>query len=108
MVVVVTEYLEIELDKERRRVDFGHRAADLRRRGNHGRTDACPCRRPGSDMAARCRKTRLQVFSVTDANDRELVDQSSLAVLLPVTSEVVGSTLTLALLDWVAYEISGQ
>ena len=68
----------------------------------------CRLKKEVHRLAARWRKTRLQVFSVTDANDRELVDQSSLAVLLPLTSEVVGSTLTLALLDWVAYEISGQ
>ena len=51
------------------------------------------------------RKIKAQLFSVTDVNDRELADQSSLAVLLPALSEIVGSTLALTLLDWTAYEI---
>jgi glucosamine--fructose-6-phosphate aminotransferase (isomerizing) len=51
------------------------------------------------------RKIKAQLFSVTDVNDRELADQSSVAVLLPALSEIVGSTLALALLDWTAYEI---
>jgi len=51
------------------------------------------------------RKIKAQLFSVTDANDRELADQSSVAVLLPALSEIVGSTLALTLLDWTAYEI---
>ena len=42
---------------------------------------------------------------MTDANDRELAGQSSVAVLLPALSEIVGSTLALTLLDWTAYEI---
>jgi len=40
-------------------------------------------------------------------NDRELAAQSSVAVLLPALSEIVGSTLAHTLLDLTAYEIGG-
>ena len=53
------------------------------------------------------RKIKAQLFSVTDVNDRELAAQSSVAVLLPALSEIVGSTLAHTLLDWTAYEIGG-
>ena len=53
------------------------------------------------------RKIKAQLFSVTDVNDRELAAQSSVAVLLPALSEIVGSTLAHTLLDLTAYEIGG-
>ena len=43
-----------------------------------------------------------RVFSMTDSNDRELVDRSEMAVLLPQVSEVGGSVLALALLEFMA------
>lgn len=43
-----------------------------------------------------------KILSVTDSNDRDLAERSTLSVLLPVLSEMAGSTLTLALLAWVA------
>ena len=64
----------------------------------------CKLKETAHELARGCRKAGAQVFAVTDSADRELADQSSMAVLLPTLSEVAGSTLTLALLDWVAYE----
>ena len=39
---------------------------------------------------------------MTDTNDRELVNRSDMAVLLPPVSEVGGSVLALALLEFMA------
>lgn len=60
------------------------------------------------EVARECRKAGTEVYSVTDAADRELAARSSLAVLLPALHELPGSILTLALLDWVAWEISQE
>jgi glucosamine--fructose-6-phosphate aminotransferase (isomerizing) len=43
-----------------------------------------------------------RLISLTDTNDRELVDRSEIAVLLPPVSEVGGSMLALALLELLA------
>jgi glucosamine--fructose-6-phosphate aminotransferase (isomerizing) len=43
-----------------------------------------------------------RLLSITDANDRELVNRSEMAVLLPAVSEVGGSMLALALLELMA------
>jgi len=48
------------------------------------------------------RASGARVLALTDTNDRELVDGASLALLLPTASELVGSTLALALLQRVA------
>jgi len=60
------------------------------------------------ELARECRKAGTAVFSVTDAADRELAARSSMAVLLPALHELPGSILTLALLDWVAWEVSKE
>lgn len=57
-------------------------------------------------LASAWRGAGAQVLAVTDAADRELSAQSSLAVILPAASEIAGSVLTLAVLGWTAYEIS--
>ena len=44
-----------------------------------------------------------RILAITDQNDPELSRRSALAILLPVLSEEVGSIVSLALLDWVAY-----
>ncbi len=64
----------------------------------------CKLKDAAHELARGCRKAGAQVFAVTDSADRELAEQSSMTLLLPTLSEVAGSTLTLALLDWVAYE----
>jgi len=43
-----------------------------------------------------------RLISLTDTNDRELVERSEIAILLPTLSEVGGSLLTLALLELLA------
>jgi glucosamine 6-phosphate synthetase-like amidotransferase/phosphosugar isomerase protein len=43
-----------------------------------------------------------RLISLTDTNDRELVERSEIAILLPALSEVGGSLLTLALLELLA------
>jgi glutamine---fructose-6-phosphate transaminase (isomerizing) len=54
--------------------------------------------------AARARIEGGKILAITDGNDRELADCSDLAILIPSLTEVVGSTLTLALLEWLALE----
>jgi DNA-binding MurR/RpiR family transcriptional regulator len=53
-------------------------------------------------LAERERAAGEPVYAATDTNDRELSDQARLAVLLPVLHEMVGSSLALLLLEWVA------
>ena len=59
-------------------------------------------------LAVRCRKAGTKVFAVTDSADRELTARATMALLVPTLSEIAGSVLVLALLDWVAYETSRQ
>jgi glucosamine--fructose-6-phosphate aminotransferase (isomerizing) len=54
------------------------------------------------DAAAQFKVEGGKLFSITDANDRELVDRSDMAILLPPASEVGGSVLALALLELMA------
>ncbi len=63
----------------------------------------CRERKKVHEASARVKKTGAKVLSVTDANDQELARRSAVALLLPGTSEIVGSTLTLALLQWLNY-----
>ena len=68
----------------------------------------CRASKKVRELAAAMRKAAGNIFSVTDGNDRELVDRSMLAVLLPTLSEMVGSVLTLVLLGWVAYQTARE
>jgi glucosamine--fructose-6-phosphate aminotransferase (isomerizing) len=69
----------------------------------------CRAKKHVHRLAERVEKARARVLSITDGNDRELADRSTLALFLPVLSEMVGSTLALALLDCVAYHaVRGQ
>jgi len=54
------------------------------------------------------KKAAAKVLALTDTNDRELREGASLAVLLPATSELVGSTLALAMLLRIAALLSSQ
>jgi glucosamine--fructose-6-phosphate aminotransferase (isomerizing) len=54
------------------------------------------------DAAAQFRVRGGRLLSITDTNDRELVNRSDMAVLLPPVSEVGGSVLALALLELMA------
>ena len=53
-------------------------------------------------LAAQAKKNDAKIFSITDANDCELQNSSTLSLLLPELTEMVGSTLALALLQSVA------
>jgi hypothetical protein len=65
----------------------------------------CRVKRAIYQLVNHPRKIKCPLFTVTDVNDRELADKSSVAVLLPALSEIAGSTLALVLLDWTAYEL---
>jgi len=54
------------------------------------------------EAAAQVKVKGGRLFSMTDTNDRELVNRSDMAVLLPPVSEVGGSVLALALLELMA------
>ena len=54
------------------------------------------------ETAAQVKVKGGRLFSMTDTNDRELVNRSEMAVLLPPVSEVGGSVLALALLELMA------
>lgn len=58
------------------------------------------------DSAKMAKGAGGRVFAVTDANDRELADAASLAVLLPALSEMSGSTLGLLFVQALACQIS--
>ena len=59
-------------------------------------------------FAERLKGSRARVFSVTDTNDRSLVELSRMALLLPTMSEMVGSLLATALLDWMSYHLARE
>jgi len=65
--------------------------------GSHLRT-----KRLVHEAAAQIKVKGGKLFSITDANDRELVNRSEMAVLLHSLSEVGGSLLALALLELMA------
>lgn len=59
-------------------------------------------------LAARAKKAVTKTLSITDANDRELQNSSTLSLLLPELTEMVGATLTLALVQTVAGQLMGN
>lgn len=68
----------------------------------------CRLKREVHRAAAQARIAAARIISVTDGNDRELADRSTLAVLLPILTEMVGSTLALTLLAWVAAQVARE
>jgi glucoselysine-6-phosphate deglycase len=56
--------------------------------------------------AAQGKVKGARLISLTDNNDRELVDRSEMAILVPPLSEVGGSILALALLELLGSEIA--
>lgn len=68
----------------------------------------CRLKREVHQAAAQARIAAAKIISVTDGNDRELADRSTLAVLLPILTEMVGSTLALTLLAWVAAQVARE
>jgi glucosamine--fructose-6-phosphate aminotransferase (isomerizing) len=54
--------------------------------------------------AAQARVNGTRVLSVTDSQDRELVERSDLGILIPTLMEAAGCTLSLSLVEWLAVE----
>jgi len=54
--------------------------------------------------AAQARLNGARVLSLTDSNDRDLVEGSDLGILIPSLIEAPGCTLTLFMLEWLAME----
>jgi glucosamine 6-phosphate synthetase-like amidotransferase/phosphosugar isomerase protein len=54
--------------------------------------------------AAQVRVAGARLISITDSNDRDLIDRSDIAILVPQLSEVGGSALALALLGLLGAE----
>jgi glucosamine 6-phosphate synthetase-like amidotransferase/phosphosugar isomerase protein len=52
------------------------------------------------------KRARERAYAVTDGNDRELTRAAKLSILLPELSEMTGSILSLALMQWVAYHMT--
>ena len=67
----------------------------------------CRAKKKIHALAARARKTVTKTLAITDGNDRELQNSSTLSVLLPELTEMVGSTLALALVQSVACQTMG-
>jgi glucosamine--fructose-6-phosphate aminotransferase (isomerizing) len=56
--------------------------------------------------AAQVKLKGARLIALTDTNDRELVDRSEMAILVPPLSEVGGSILALALLELLASQVA--
>jgi DNA-binding MurR/RpiR family transcriptional regulator len=56
--------------------------------------------------AAQIKLKGARLITLTDTNDRELVDRSEIAILVPPLSEVGGSILALALLELLASQVA--
>jgi glucosamine--fructose-6-phosphate aminotransferase (isomerizing) len=56
--------------------------------------------------AAQIKLKGARLITLTDTNDRELVDRSEMAILVPPLSEVGGSILALALLELLASQVA--
>ncbi len=54
--------------------------------------------------AAEARVKGARVLSITDNQDRELVERSDLGILIPALMEAAGCTLSLSLVEWLAVE----
>jgi glucosamine--fructose-6-phosphate aminotransferase (isomerizing) len=63
-------------------------------------------KREAHEAAAQIKLKGARLITLTDTNDRELVDRSEMAILVPPLSEVGGSILALALLDLLASEMT--
>jgi DNA-binding MurR/RpiR family transcriptional regulator len=58
------------------------------------------------EAAVQIKLKGARLITLTDTNDRELVDRSEIAVLGPPLSEVGGSILALALLELLASQVA--
>jgi glucosamine--fructose-6-phosphate aminotransferase (isomerizing) len=86
--------------------EFSSELAGLRRdeavlflAGSRSKIRKLTCR-----AASEARVRGARVLSITDSQDRDLVEQSDLGVLIPALMEAAGCTLSLALVEWLAVE----
>ena len=63
-------------------------------------------RKPTAKFAQAAKRSGGRVFSVTDANDRELAEASSMALLLPMLNESPGSALALYFLQCLVVQVA--
>lgn len=68
----------------------------------------CRLKRAVHKAAARAERAGIKSLTITDRDDRELQNHSSLAILLPTLHEMTGAVLTLALLAWVTYHAADE
>jgi D-arabinose 5-phosphate isomerase GutQ len=76
--------------------------------GGLGKADAaillsgsnCRTKKRVHAVASYLKEKNVQLISITDHNDRALVQSSTLAILLPVLSEATGPLLALAVAEW--------
>jgi glucosamine 6-phosphate synthetase-like amidotransferase/phosphosugar isomerase protein len=66
----------------------------------------CRLKKNIRQVAEGLRKSGTPILAVTDTNDQALADWSSLTLLLPPQSEIVGAILTLSLLGWVTFQVA--
>ena len=68
----------------------------------------CRLKRVVHKAAARAERAGIRSLAITDRDDRELQNHSSLAVLLPSLHEMTGAVLAHTLLEWVAYRVAEE
>ena len=68
----------------------------------------CRLKKAVHKAAARAERAGIKSLTITDRDDRELQNRSSLAILLPSLHESTGAVLTLALLEWVTSQAAGE
>jgi glucosamine--fructose-6-phosphate aminotransferase (isomerizing) len=64
----------------------------------------CRSRKKLHALARSMKRAGVKVFSVTDSNDRELSAASTLSLLVPALTEMLGSTLALAVFQSMAFQ----
>lgn len=67
-----------------------------------------PAKHKMTGLVARITETPARRFSLTNSNDRPMIDACEMSILIPSMAEVPASLLELALLQWFLLEISEQ
>ena len=65
----------------------------------------CRLKKKVHQAAAQARTEGAKIFSLTDAEDRELAERSLIALLVPPLTEMSGSIVTHVLLAWMGYQL---
>jgi DNA-binding MurR/RpiR family transcriptional regulator len=68
----------------------------------------CTAKRAVAELAARIEQRGLAALAITDSNDRALIRQARLSLLVPDAGEAAGPVLALGLAAWVACEAGAQ